>query len=322
MPDSPHFTAPRLDRVVVALDFSEPSIHAATWVAQHFASGAELVLVHVIHVPAPPRFLEGRYPPAERLVETARAGAELRLRELVRLHATGLTWTEVRVGEPDEEIVRVATEYRADLIVVGRPAPRAGVWGRLGTTAQRVLRRATVPVLLAAEVPARAPSRLLVGVDDSDLIDPVLGWTRFLIERFTADAVVMHVVHPMQFDRSTVTTRGLSRVAGSPGDESPIEDEPPIRDARRWLGEQIEDRLDVSPGGSSLRERVTLHAVEGLPAAALVEEATGRGSELVIVGSRGAGTARRLLLGSVAEGVLRDSPCPVLVIVRQDDTPE
>src|SRR5687768_8514633 len=234
MTGSPRPPAPRLERVVVALDFSEPSIHAATWVAQHFARGAELVLVHVIHVPAPPRFLEGRYPPADRLVETARVGAELRLRELVSSIATGLIWTEVRVGEPDEEIVRVAAEYRADLVVVGRPAPRAGLWGGLGSTAQRVLRRSAVPVLLAAEVPPRAPSRLLVGVDESELTEPVLDWAGFLVERFRANAVVMHVVHPMQFERSTIATR-LSYAGADTADELPVEDEPPIRDARQWL---------------------------------------------------------------------------------------
>ena len=310
-------SAPRLDRVVVAVDFSEPSIEAATWVARHFAPGAELVLVHVIHVPAPPRFLAGRYPPADRLVETARVGGEVRLREMVSSIATGLTWTEVRVGEPDEEIARVAAEYRADLIVIGRPAARAGLWGRLGSTAQRVLRRATVPVLLAAEVPPRAPTRLLVGVDESDLTGPVLDWTRFLVERVPAEAVVIHVVHPMQFDRSNVATR-LSLAAEDTADDALIDDEPPLRDARRWLAEQIEQRYTDSPHGATLREQMTPIAVEGLPAATLVAEATRRGAELVVVGSRGAGTARRLLLGSVAEGVLRDSPCPVLVVVRPD----
>jgi Universal stress protein family len=63
-----------LKRVVVGIDFSESSLTAATWVARHVAPGAELVLVYALHVPEPPSFLRGKYPPRERLIETARAG--------------------------------------------------------------------------------------------------------------------------------------------------------------------------------------------------------------------------------------------------------
>jgi nucleotide-binding universal stress UspA family protein len=306
-------TEPRLARVVVALDFSDPSVPTAAWVAQHFAPRAELILVHVLHVPTPPRFLEGRYPSRERLVETAREGAELRLRELASSLATGLVWTEVRVGNPDEEIVRVAAEYGADAIVIGRSASRAGLWGRLGTTAHRVLRRTTVPVLLAGEVPTHAPSRLLVGLDDSDLTRPVLDWTGLLLERFSAEAIVMHVVHPLEFDHTATLQRGLLKSAADALDGTPVEEEP-LRNAQSWLGSRIGERFGSSP----LRERMTPVAVEGLPAGSLVAEASRRGVDLIILGSRGAGPVQRFLLGSVAEAVLRDSPCPVLVIVRQE----
>ena len=312
-----HSTDPRFSRVVVALDFSDASTATAAWVAQHFAAGAELVFVHVLHVPTPPRFLEGRYPSRDRLVETARAGAELRLRELTSLLATGLVWTEVRIGDPDEQIVRVATEYGADLIVIGRSAPRGGLWGRLGTTAHRVLRRTTVPVLLAGEVRARAPSRLLVGLDDSDLTSPVLDWTGFLLERFHAEAVILHVVHPLEFDHTATLQHGLLKSAADAIDGDPVEEQP-LRDAQAWLGGRLEERFGSSP----VRKRMTPVAIEGLPADTLIAEASRRGAELIVLGSRGAGALQRFLLGSVAEAVLRDSKWPVLVVVRPDDVSE
>jgi nucleotide-binding universal stress UspA family protein len=46
----------------------------------------------------------------------------------------------------------------------------------------------------------------------------------------------------------------------------------------------------------------------------LVGEAALRGSDLIVVGARGAGTVTRLLLGSVSESVLRHAGCPVLVV--------
>lgn len=59
---------------------------------------------------------------------------------------------------------------------------------------------------------------------------------------------------------------------------------------------------------------VTTHylTAEGDPAPTIVAAAKERGCDLIVVGSHGRRGLRRLLLGSVAEHVLRDSPCPVL----------
>lgn len=51
---------------------------------------------------------------------------------------------------------------------------------------------------------------------------------------------------------------------------------------------------------------------EGDPAPTIVAAAKERGCDLIVVGSHGRRGLRRLLLGSVAEHVLRDAPCPVL----------
>jgi nucleotide-binding universal stress UspA family protein len=295
------------ERVVVAVDFSDGSISAATWVAQHFARGAELVLVHVLHVPPVPRFLEGRYPSRDQVVENATAGAQTRLRELSARIATGLVWPEVRVGEPDQEIVRVAAEYSAALIVVGRPATRGGVWARIGTTAQRVLRRSTVPVLLAADVPSREPSRLLVAVDDSDMTDVVLGWGASLAKRFSAATTVMHVVAVPVFPEDVVTAAGL--LSAAPGAMLPVMDDgSAVREAERWLGERVQRIAADEPVALAVVPRPLS------PAQAILDEATGRRVDLIVVGSRGAGAVPRFLFGSVAEGVLRGASCPVLVV--------
>jgi universal stress protein E len=301
------------ERIVVAVDFTEPSLAAAAWIAQHYARGAELVLVHVLHVPPAPRFLEGRYASRDRLVESARAGAETRLRELSASVATGLVWPEVRVGKPDEEIVRVATEYGAELVVVGRPATRSGVWARIGTTAQRVLRKSAVPVLLASGMPARAPSRLLVAVDDSDMTGMVLDSAARIAQRFSAEATVMHVVSVPLFSGGVTVGGGLALAEdhwSRPDDE---EDERAVHDAERWLAARLRD---VTNG-----DRMTPAVVSGpvRPSDAIVEEAERRGAELVVVGSSGAGAVPRLVFGSVAEGVLRGAPCPVLMVVPPAD---
>jgi nucleotide-binding universal stress UspA family protein len=255
------------------------------------------VLVHVLHVPPVPRYLEGRYPSTDRLIDTAKRGAEARLRDLSQSIATGLVWPEVRVGTPDQVIVSVAAEYSAGIIAVGRSAPRSGVWARLGTTAQRVLRASSVPVLVAAELPRREPAHVLVAVDESDMTSAVLRWGQLLAARFSAVATAVHVVTVPVFVGASVASAGGGSFA----------DARDVQEAERWLVQRLED---------SVVRGMTPTVVAGpvRPADAILEEATHRRAELIVMGSRGAGGVRRFLVGSVAEAILESAPCPVLVV--------
>ena len=61
---------------------------------------------------------------------------------------------------------------------------------------------------------------------------------------------------------------------------------------------------------------VDYEAVEdmGDPARVLIDYAKNADANLMIVGKRGAGLIERMLLGSVANRILHDAPCPVLVV--------
>lgn len=61
------------------------------------------------------------------------------------------------------------------------------------------------------------------------------------------------------------------------------------------------------------------HLLQGRPADVIVELGRAIGADLIIVGSRGLGPIRRLVLGSVSDGIAHNAPCPVLV-VRGDAT--
>lgn len=54
--------------------------------------------------------------------------------------------------------------------------------------------------------------------------------------------------------------------------------------------------------------------LDGPPAATIVEFARKISADLLVIGSHGRKGLSRLMLGSVAEGVMRDAPCPVLVV--------
>jgi nucleotide-binding universal stress UspA family protein len=55
----------------------------------------------------------------------------------------------------------------------------------------------------------------------------------------------------------------------------------------------------------------------GTPATAITKAAKDWPADLIVIGSHGRSGMRRALLGSVAEGVMRNAPCPVLVVRAQ-----
>lgn len=141
-------------RIVVPTDFSSCSEEA--WaLAQRVAGalGSELVLVHVL-VEAP---LWGEGPftmdRAREVYDAARTWAGERLAEwAAQARSKGLTArVTLRTGAAHEEIVALATDERADLVVIGTHG-RGGVnRALLGSVTDRVVRLAPCPVLTVRE---------------------------------------------------------------------------------------------------------------------------------------------------------------------------
>jgi nucleotide-binding universal stress UspA family protein len=134
-------------RILVAVDFSPASEDAWSHARRLAAlSDGELVLAHIVS--EAPRFVAGPLTRA-RLAEVQaalRRGADDRLAQWVAAEGRRVR-TAVRVGVPYEEIVALARDERADLLVIGTRG-RSGVpRALLGSVAERVVRLAPCPVL-------------------------------------------------------------------------------------------------------------------------------------------------------------------------------
>lgn len=81
--------------------------------------------------------------------------------------------------------------------------------------------------------------------------------------------------------------------------------------ARKTVQDEIDEALARLPEGAR-PPQVTVLGVAGLPAEALL--GIGKDADLIVVGSRGAGGFRKLLLGSVASQVTHHARVPVVVI--------
>jgi nucleotide-binding universal stress UspA family protein len=292
-----------LERIVVGVDFSEPSIAAAHWTSRHLAPRAELVLVHSVEIPRPPSFLRTAFHPSDELEKSARQGAEQRLRELGERLAGDRIWPVVRSGRAADQIAAVAQEMEADLIVVGEHGRRGGLWGTMGSTAEALARSAPTPVLLAHHLPEGRPERILLPVEESALARRALAWGRFLGETWSARAIGYYVIP------SSLVAR--MRAISSPAREQELEDLL-LRDAAGWLEARLAE-AGFAEGAADA------HVVIGDPATEVVAAAQRYGVDLIVMASRGGGAVGEALIGSVARSVLRGAPCPILIVNQGAD---
>ena len=131
--------------VVLPFDFSEPATNAMATARAMVQTPAQLYLVHVI----PP--LEAASPGFLNAVvdlESLRSRVEEQLAKSIAAAGIGEVSTRIRVGDPATEIVDVAREVDAHVIVI----PSHGKTGlrrwMIGSVAERVVRLAHCPVLV------------------------------------------------------------------------------------------------------------------------------------------------------------------------------
>ena len=87
-----------------------------------------------------------------------------------------------------------------------------------------------------------------------------------------------------------------------------------VDDMRRRASQALRSVIDeIKPPLAHVHSQVLV----GTPATEIVRYAREQGVDLIVVGTHGRGPIRRAFLGSVAERVLREAPCPVLVVRRK-----
>jgi nucleotide-binding universal stress UspA family protein len=293
---------PGLQRVLVGVDFSAPSSAAARWARAHIG-GVDIALVHVVQVLPQPSFAGGEQSAREQALEVVRTNAERSLAELAAELPEGDTMRRIVTGKPSEELVRVAQDVGADIIVVGEHGRRAGAARMLGSTAEQVLRSSVVPVLLARGLPDGPPRRIVVPIDDSDMTSAVLDWARVVCTHFGAPALLLYVVDP-----DLVSAVGIAASAA----ELRRARSQLRRSSMKWLGERA---MTLEQAGVDVRLEVAFAD----PATRILARAKPANADLVVLGRRGAGRVQRAIVGGVADRVLRLGKTLVLVVPEPRD---
>ncbi len=296
-------------RVVLGVDPTRPTQAALGFFAR--LRGAGTMDVCALHVDR-----DGSSATHEEIAAREKSLVELTRERVARV--PGLGPTDVRVvrfdGNVAERLVTSCAEERAELLVIG--SHRRTAWARRvhGSVALDIVARSRVNALV---VPLTAQTgravalppevrRVLVPCDLSPLSKDAIAWACTLMPR-GGTLHLLHVVQP--FIPSTADS--LFGPYGVP--LSPAE----VEGARREIESEMRDAV---PAGAVERglEVIVDVATAYDPAQEVARRAETSNADLICLSTHGRGGLSKLLLGSVATGIVRISTVPVLVVPPVD----
>ncbi len=212
----------------------------------------------------------------------------------------------VKVGTAAQEIARHAASARADLLVMGRGGGRALRDVVLGSTAERVIRQARLPVLVV-RLPVRGHyHRPLLALDFDEAGKEVLVTSLRVIP---SPRPVLSVVHAWDPPYEGTWYPSLSVDGKEEAEEASRQEV-----ARKLTRFMATVQASLSPAETDEALAWNTWVRTGSPRR-VVEKAVEKGrTDLLALGTHGYSGAALLFLGTVAGDVLREVPCDVLVV--------
>jgi len=279
-------------RILCATDLlprSEAAIERAGFLADEL--GADLTLLHVVVPSESERALE-------QTLQTALAHTRARAKPPL-WRAQRAPNVTVRTGNPTRIILDTVAQSKARLLILGphRKRPLRDVLE--GTIAEKALAAKNCPVLVVQDE-ARGPyRRVLLALDLSEASASAIRAAESLVLAPHVDARIVHAHEPPY--------QGMLYYAGVGVDSV-------VRYAGSWRREAKRAVRDLLKYESAQFARYDVH-IEQQPAAAGILRTIERYQpDLLVMGTHGGGRLRRALVGSVANRVLHESTCDVLIV--------
>jgi nucleotide-binding universal stress UspA family protein len=297
----------QLRGILCATDFSEHSNRTIPYgvaIAREF--DARLYVCHVIDLSAVAMYGEFQLDPIGQQERIRQQAYEL-LSQMPGLNA--VAWEPlICIGQPAAEIARIVEEKGVDLVIActrGHSGLRRLI---LGSVTQRLMRTLSCPLLAVQGAeegfidPAAGAIRLkkiLVGSDFSDDSILALNYGLSLAQEFEAELHLIHVMEPPVYPEFL-----------SPAEQT--------QDLVRT--DVFKEKLDALVSGDARNWcSLKLAVLRGQPYEELVAYAVAQSMDMIVLGVRGYGLVKSLLMGSTTDRVVRRSPCPVLAVSAQVD---
>lgn len=303
--------------IVIPLDASDVAEAVLAHVRQLVAPQyAELILVHSVE-PQEYAFLSGVEQPElyARLLNSIEQQTSTYLTNVrEQLQSAGYAVTiHIAKGDAAQFIVDVAVQEQADLIAMTTHGRTGFARWALGSVADRVIRTAHQPVYLVRSNVPPSPNaslqQILVPLDGSRLAETVLDQAASLARERGANVILMRVLKPL-----TDAEQELLAAAELAGDDSRMDTGVVAKTIAVTRVEQAQAYLH---GAEERLQRAGIatevHLFTGTPAKAICETAQAKAVDLIMMSTHGYGGYTRWVYGSVANTVLHDAPCPVLL---------
>lgn len=285
-----------LKTILIGTSLTERSdAGVCTGVALARATGASAWLIHAYQPYIPLGFPPGGGMDAQWAEEQVKSLQELLIGQARRTGLSdlaGFSPGQLRLvaGAPHQEITELAERIGAGLIVVGASEGR----GILGSTADRVIRKAPCPVLAVRSESAFPPRRVEIAVDLSPSSASALRQGLDFLAQLgspVTEAEVLLVLSPFEAAGSVHFTR---------------------EQVQHFATEELR-RFVAANASEELRPRLA-RVRTGYPREEILAELKERQVDLAVLGTHGSGGFERLMIGSIAAGVLRDASCNLLIV--------
>jgi len=290
--------------VLVAFDFGEAA-DAVLAYGRAFARSFGATL-HVMHV-GENVFMRAVVGDPRSIQDSALRRVQERLTEEDRRLLNVRIVSEVS-DDVTDAVVGYARTEQVDLIVTGTHGRTGLERSLIGSVAEHIVRNAPCPVLTVRQherdfVPVRDPygpiklNTVLVATDFGEAAEAAVKSAHLLSARFGATLHAIHVVSDAHLEML--------------GDAIPTS-----TTLKRDVEEAAKKRLDesIARGGASAGPVHTTVLTAHSPTFAVLDYAKDHEVDLIVMGTHGRGMLGRMLMGSVAERVVRLAPCPVLTV--------
>lgn len=215
------------------------------------------------------------------------------------LKALTVVQRQMEGGRPAASLIEYVDAHDIDLVVMGTHGRRGVRRVLLGSVTEEVLRTAPCPILTVRE-PRENPSprRILAPVDFSGAAETAVQHATEIARTYDADLHLVHVVEEVTYPSAYGVDPPL------------IPKEGVVTQVEKSLGKMARENVGY--------DRVEVSALVGYAALTILDYVETHEVDLIVIATHGRTGLDRLLLGSVAERVLRRSPVPVFVVKPND----
>ncbi|RMF93803.1 MAG: universal stress protein [Candidatus Schekmanbacteria bacterium] len=292
-------------RILVPVDFSDGSMNSFN-LAEFFSKdrGSKIILVHIISEPLITDPIHSSEYFTPKIIADLKEELEEKIQEeyVEKSNLKNDIETVVLRGYPPTEIISLIEKTNADLVVMGTHGRKGLAHLLLGSVTEKVIRASKVPVITMRVDTVIAPEsynikKILVPYDFSQLSEKSLHLAERIANFYHSEIDLVFVNQPITYYPYYLSDY--------------ISEE----DVLEKIDEEIKEKLEALANREESKNiKVDTFVKRGEPYEKIIELSEELASNLIVMGTHGRSGIAHVVIGSVAERVIRSSHIPVMTV--------